>query len=174
MLFRLLLLNFIFFSLADYCDPEKCPSLGSLLSCGVVLNEVEVDGELKPKCGYFTTGFRARYNEIRDFCQTISEETINPMDDSPGAGTGNIVSFKNLQENEQVYYHVRNVTGIAPDYTVFPYGYPYIGLRKNCEDCPHFWQDGSVFSFTNWYDNEPRMAEYYNCGQIQGQRFIFH
>ena len=141
---------FFSFSLADYCDPEKCPNLGPLLSCGE--SETLVDGELKPKCGYFTSGIRARYNEQRDFCQTISEDDINPMpfSSSNGTGTGNLVSIANLEENQRVYYHIRNVTGMPPDFNVFPY-----------ENCPHFWQDGSVFSFTNW-----NTIDLFNCGQL--------
>ena len=164
MKFQLFLL-FVTVSYADYCDPEKCPNLGPLLSCGVVLSETLVDGELQPKCGYFTSGLRARFNELRDFCQTISEDSINPMSTN-GTGTGNLVSIANMEENQRVYFHIRNVTGTPPDFNVFPYGFPYIGLRKNCENCPHFWQDGSVFSFTNWNTNEPNNNDLFNCGQM--------
>ena len=78
--------------------------------------------------------------------------------------TGNLVTISSMSENNEVLWHMRNLT-IDPNTGSLYYPYGFIGLRNICNGCPRKWPDGSPVVFENWYGSDPN-TWYYECTEI--------
>ena len=138
------------------CNDQVCPDMGNDYTCGVVLRNITDGDNVYHKCGYMTR-IVGKYSALSDKCKAIGGEA--------GTQTGNLLSIFGNQENEIMTYHIRNSTAIPnTNPQSFYYPWAFIGLRKNCQDCTWFWEDGAPFTFNNWY--------IFTCNDIRLYRYL--